>query len=117
MPLITAMSFIFVLMKGTVAFSTPDYLSTLSCCTTDELKSHSEKMLRMHQVDHSEQQRYSSGALTPRLYECGVPNLDQIRSITPDDHYAKHYTGAGWAGYNHPLYGGYLNNLKQNNLE
>ena len=30
---------------------------------------------------------------------------------TPDDHYAKVHPGAGWAGYKHPMYGGYLDNL------
>ena len=29
----------------------------------------------------------------------------------PDDHYAKDHPGAGWAGYQHPMYGGYLDNL------
>jgi len=29
----------------------------------------------------------------------------------PDDHYAKDYLGAGWGGYKHPRYGGYLDNL------
>ncbi|OEU06456.1 hypothetical protein FRACYDRAFT_254473 [Fragilariopsis cylindrus CCMP1102] len=29
----------------------------------------------------------------------------------PDDHYSKFHPGAGWAGYQHPMYGGYLNNL------
>jgi hypothetical protein len=30
---------------------------------------------------------------------------------TPDDHYSKDHPGAGWAGYQHPMYGGYLANL------
>ena len=34
---------------------------------------------------------------------------------TPDDHYAKHHPGAGWAGYKDPMYGGYLDHLSSNN--
>ncbi|CAJ1970225.1 unnamed protein product [Cylindrotheca closterium] len=34
-----------------------------------------------------------------------------IARRTPDDHYAKHHPGAGWAGYKHPMYGGYLDHL------
>eukprot|EP00537_Pseudo-nitzschia_pungens_P018053 CAMPEP_0172404656 /NCGR_PEP_ID=MMETSP1061-20121228/63943_1 /TAXON_ID=37318 /ORGANISM="Pseudo-nitzschia pungens, Strain cf. pungens" /LENGTH=94 /DNA_ID=CAMNT_0013139549 /DNA_START=291 /DNA_END=575 /DNA_ORIENTATION=- len=30
---------------------------------------------------------------------------------TPEEHYAKDHFGAGWAGYKHPLYGGYLDHL------
>ena len=30
---------------------------------------------------------------------------------TPDDHYAKNHPGAGWGGYKHPRYGGYLDHL------
>ena len=34
---------------------------------------------------------------------------------TPDDHYAKDHPGAGWAGYKHPMYGGYLEHLSDQN--
>ena len=35
----------------------------------------------------------------------------QAMAETPDEHYAKEHFGAGWAGYKHSLYGGYLDNL------
>ena len=38
-------------------------------------------------------------------------------SEPPDDHYAKDNPGAGWAGYNDPQYGGYLENLDPNNTK
>ena len=34
---------------------------------------------------------------------------------TPDDHYAKDQPGAGWAGFKHPMYGGYLEHLSDRN--
>ena len=43
--------------------------------------------------------------------------LKTVAENTPDDHYAKENPGAGWAGYKHPMFGGYLNRLNQNNLE
>lgn len=99
---ITVMSFI---IKGSIAFSSPDYLSTLSQCI-DELQHYSKEMMSMHQVDDLEQ----------RSYRYTGPNLEQISDLTPAYHYAKNNPGAGWAGYKHPLYGGYLENLKQNNV-
>ena len=38
-----------------------------------------------------------------------VDDLEQVATITPDDHYAKIHPGAGWAGYKHSQFGGYLN--------
>ena len=38
-------------------------------------------------------------------------------SEPPNDHYAKDNPGAGWAGYNDPQYGGYLENLDPNNTK
>merc|ERR1719157_34749 len=38
-------------------------------------------------------------------------------SEPPDDHYAKDNPGAGWAGYNDPQYGGYLENLDPNSTK
>jgi len=32
----------------------------------------------------------------------------------PDEHYAKDHPGAGWAGYTHQKYGGYLERLSEN---
>ena len=42
-----------------------------------------------------------------------VDNFIQVIENTPSDHYAKKNPDAGWAGYNHPKFGGYLNNLKK----
>ena len=44
-------------------------------------------------------------------------DLEAVAENTPDDHYAKENPGAGWAGYHHPMFGGYLDHLNQNNLE
>ena len=43
--------------------------------------------------------------------------LAATAAITPDDHYAKDHPGAGWAGYKHPQFGGYLDNLNENTFE
>ncbi len=40
-----------------------------------------------------------------------TPDLDEVAAATPDDHYAKINPGAGWAGYKHPMFGGYLDAL------
>lgn len=45
-----------------------------------------------------------SAAMSPPV----VDDLEDVASITPDDHYARYHPGAGWAGYNHPQFGGYL---------
>mmetsp|Transcript_41749 Transcript_41749/g.100523 ORF Transcript_41749/g.100523 Transcript_41749/m.100523 type:complete len:219 (-) Transcript_41749:580-1236(-) len=42
--------------------------------------------------------------------------MTMIAKNTPDDHYAKHHPGAGWAGYKHPMYGGYLDHLQSSSL-
>ena len=55
------------------------------------------------------------GSSTTKRNQSSIPNLEQTSVDTPDDHYAKENPGAGWAGYQHPLFGGYLNNLKLNN--
>ena len=39
-------------------------------------------------------------------------DLAEVAENTPDLHYAKKHPGAGWAGFRHPLYGGYLDNLR-----
>lgn len=44
-------------------------------------------------------------------------DLENVMNSTPDDHYAKEYPGAGWAGYKHPLFGGYLDALATTNDE
>lgn len=46
-------------------------------------------------------------------YEASKRNesLEEIAASTPDDHYAKKHPGAGWAGYKHPRFGGYLDAL------
>lgn len=44
-------------------------------------------------------------------------DLNQVAIETPLDHYAKENPGAGWAGYKHPLFGGYLDRLKENAWE
>jgi hypothetical protein len=41
-------------------------------------------------------------------------DLEETSQQTPDDHYAKDHPGAGWAGYKHPQYGGYLESLRKN---
>mmetsp|Transcript_2906 Transcript_2906/g.4439 ORF Transcript_2906/g.4439 Transcript_2906/m.4439 type:complete len:114 (-) Transcript_2906:90-431(-) len=46
-----------------------------------------------------------------------ISDLKETAAQTPDEHYAKENPGAGWAGYQHPMFGGYLNNLKQNNWD
>ena len=38
-------------------------------------------------------------------------NLENVVERTPEDHYAKEHPGAGWAGFKHPMYGGYLDHL------
>lgn len=40
-------------------------------------------------------------------------DLEIVSAETPSEHYAKNHPGAGWAGYHHPMFGGYLNNLNQ----
>eukprot|EP00593_Proboscia_inermis_P005596 CAMPEP_0171318146 /NCGR_PEP_ID=MMETSP0816-20121228/86103_1 /TAXON_ID=420281 /ORGANISM="Proboscia inermis, Strain CCAP1064/1" /LENGTH=63 /DNA_ID=CAMNT_0011812285 /DNA_START=152 /DNA_END=343 /DNA_ORIENTATION=+ len=40
-------------------------------------------------------------------------DLEEVAKRTPDDHYAKEHPGAGWAGFKHPQYGGYLDNLSK----
>lgn len=52
------------------------------------------------------------------MYE-DVPDdtLMTTAEITPDDHYAKNHPGAGWAGYKNNFFGGYLDNLSQNNFD
>lgn len=47
----------------------------------------------------------------------GIITLDDVAAMTPEDHYAKNHPGAGWAGYKHPQYGGYLNQLSSNHHE
>jgi len=42
-------------------------------------------------------------------------DLDEVAARTPDEHFAKKHPGAGWAGYKHPLYGGYLDALSKPN--
>jgi hypothetical protein len=54
---------------------------------------------------------------TLRPFQSPISDLKQTATQTPDEHYAKENPGAGWAGYQHPMFGGYLNNLKQNNWE
>eukprot|EP00546_Thalassionema_frauenfeldii_P017542 CAMPEP_0178896892 /NCGR_PEP_ID=MMETSP0786-20121207/1438_1 /TAXON_ID=186022 /ORGANISM="Thalassionema frauenfeldii, Strain CCMP 1798" /LENGTH=116 /DNA_ID=CAMNT_0020567371 /DNA_START=42 /DNA_END=389 /DNA_ORIENTATION=+ len=44
-------------------------------------------------------------------------DLENVMKSTPDDHYAKHHPGAGWAGYKHPQFGGYLDALATTNDE
>jgi len=39
-------------------------------------------------------------------------DLKDVAAETPIEHYAKENPGAGWAGYKHPMFGGYLDNLK-----
>jgi hypothetical protein len=41
-------------------------------------------------------------------------DLQDVSAETPSDHYAKKNPGAGCAGYHHPMFGGYLDNLKGN---
>lgn len=106
-----AMVLLVLSIHGSSAFSTSDYLFTLSR-HLGELNKHSEEISPGHK-----QRWHSDHALISSSCDHPVPNLDQIRALTPNDHYAKHNPGAGWAGYTHPLYGGYLNNLKQNKLE
>ena len=43
--------------------------------------------------------------------------MEEVVRRTPDDHYAKHHPGAGWAGYKHPMYGGYLDHLSSSSSE
>ena len=38
-------------------------------------------------------------------------DLNEVAASTPEDHYAKKHPGAGWAGFKHPQFGGYLDNL------
>ena len=38
-------------------------------------------------------------------------SMKDVMARTPDDHYAKYHPGAGWAGYKHPMCGGYLDHL------
>ena len=45
------------------------------------------------------------------LFQEDYNSMEDVVARTPDDHYAKHHPGAGWAGYRHPMYGGYLDHL------
>jgi len=38
-------------------------------------------------------------------------DLQDVAAATPSEHYAKNNPGAGWAGYKHPMFGGYLDAL------
>ena len=44
-------------------------------------------------------------------------SLNDVAQVTPDDHYAKHNPGAGWAGYKSPKFGGYLDGLSRTDWE
>jgi hypothetical protein len=44
-----------------------------------------------------------------------ISNLEEVAKLTPDEHYAKHHPGAGWAGYKDSKFGGYLDNLSSEN--
>ena len=58
-----------------------------------------------------------SNSVTILSSEATIFDLEKTAANTPDDHYAKNHPGAGWAGYKHPEFGGYLDNLKENNWE
>uniref|UniRef100_A0A7S4ADF2 Uncharacterized protein n=1 Tax=Pseudo-nitzschia australis TaxID=44445 RepID=A0A7S4ADF2_9STRA len=53
----------------------------------------------------------SQSPVSPSLYTPETRTPQQVAAETPDEHYAKEHFGAGWAGYNHSLYGGYLDQL------
>lgn len=40
-----------------------------------------------------------------------INSLKDVAAATPSEHYAKDNPGAGWAGYKHPMFGGYLDAL------
>ena len=54
-----------------------------------------------------------AAATTKSTTTDAIASTDWAETIaeTPDDHYSKVHPGAGWAGYKHPMYGGYLDNL------
>ncbi|VEU42934.1 unnamed protein product [Pseudo-nitzschia multistriata] len=59
-------------------------------------------------------------SLTPKSTEIPPPTMqgtapeEDTTTEIPDEHYSKAHFGAGWTGYKHPLYGGYLDHLNDN---
>lgn len=66
----------------------------------------------MYQQQQQQQHQVQTGSTT-NVHD----SLIATASSTPDDHYAKNHPGAGWAGYKHPNFGGYLDNLNENTFE
>ena len=54
-----------------------------------------------------------AAATTASTTTDAIESTNWVETIAepPDDHYSKDNPGAGWAGYKHPMYGGYLDNL------
>ena len=84
--------------SGTTTASAVDYLDSLSTSHKSSTAS--------SPVKHT----------TPIKQPKAMPifDLQKVAEETPSDHYAKKHPGAGWAGYHHPLFGGYLDHLKKN---
>ena len=50
---------------------------------------------------------------TPRALTSPADSAESMHETPPVEHYAHDQPGAGWAGYKHPAYGGYLDHLNQ----
>jgi len=99
MPLALALlSLLMIVRYSFAAFSTYNYLITLSRNTDIE-----ERHQQVSTIDGDMQKQFlrEPPILTSHHQdqdEHSVVNLEFISAQTPDDHYAKHNPGAGWAG-------------------
>lgn len=84
-----------VVLASTSVASLQNYLDSLS------------SIVSQTQTDHPHSGKY----LNPLDRSETISHVPEIFEEPPDDHYAKDHFGAGWAGYKHPLYGGYLDHL------
>lgn len=83
----------------------PEYTTeTFITSTTENIIETNEQQIQLQQNYPHQEVTYDSA-------------LAATAEITPDDHYAKNHPGAGWAGYKHPQFGGYLDNLNENTFE
>jgi len=64
--------------------------------------------------DLNSNNKHQSEELSSKIQPRATSDIDlvEIAENTPHSHYAKKHPGAGWAGFRHPLYGGYLDHLK-----
>lgn len=110
--------------------SSENYLGSLSRPQTSEVSegesaavdtitsTYSMGSLYEHMVEtETTSYSYEEQNLLPHTQTSNDACLATVVENTPNEHYAKNNPGAGWAGYKHRQYGGYLDNLAQNNFE